>query len=623
MGILENVNSPKDIKNLSIDDLKKLAQEIREIIIDVVSKNGGHLAPNLGVVELTLALHYVFDAPRDKIIWDVSHQVYPHKLITGRRDVFHTLRKLGGISGFATREESIYDPYGAGHASTSLSAALGFAVARDLMGEKYKVVAVIGDGALTGGPAWEALNNIGWLQKDLFIVLNDNEHSIDKNVGGISMYLAKILSSDMYFKFKDEVWNLLGRLPENLSERAREIARKLKESILNLSVPTILFEEIGIKYYGPFNGHDLKQLIENFSRIKKVKGPVIVHVITKKGKGYKPAERDPGTFHGIGPFDKKTGKPYPKKLPRFSKFYAETLVKFAKKDKKIVAITAAMPHGTGLIKFKEEIPERYFDVGIAEMHAVLFSTALALQGLKPFCTIYSTFLQRAFDALIHDTALQKAPVRFAIDRGGVVGDDGPTHQGVFDLSYLRIIPNMVVMAPKDEDELQDMIKTALEYDKGPIAFRYPRGSIFGVKVKEEPQVIPIGKAEVLKEGEDLMILAIGVEAYYAKLALEELNRDFLLINARFVKPIDEELILSYLKTGKFKKILTIEDNTIKGGFGSAVLEVLAKHNINNVEVKLLGIPDRYIQHGSRDELLHILKLDKDGIKEVIKEFMKL
>jgi len=632
MGYLENINSPEDLKKLSIGELEVLASEIREYIVDVVSKNGGHLAPNLGAVELTLALHYVFDSPKDKIIWDVGHQAYAHKIITGRREAFKTLRKLNGISGFLKRSESPHDIFGAGHASTALSAALGFAFARDLKGENYKVVAVIGDGALTGGMALEALNNIGHLKKDLIIVLNDNEMSIAENVGAISNYLAKIVTSPKYYKLKEELWEFLDRIPSQfLSKRLKELAKKLKENIKSLAVPTILFEELNIEYVGPINGHDLEQLIETFSRIKRVKsGPVLIHVLTRKGKGYKPAEENPEFFHGLGPFEKETGKPIKtSELPSYTSIFRKAIVDIAEKDEKVVAITAAMALGTGLDLFREKFPQRFVDVGIAEQHAVTFAAGLALNGFKPFACIYSTFLQRAFDQLIHDVGIQKIPVRFVMDRGGLVGEDGATHHGVFDYAYLRIIPNFVVMAPKDEDELVDMLYTMWQYDKGPITIRYPKGNVVGVPIKENPETIPIGSWEVVygKGFKDIVVLAIGSMVHPSIKVAKKLGNEGIpvtVINARFVKPLDYSLIKEIMESSP-KLIVTVEEGNLPGGFGSAILEHL--HASFSTKEKLppvhrIGIPDTFIEHGSRDELLAILNLNENGIYNTIKNLVE-
>jgi 1-deoxy-D-xylulose-5-phosphate synthase len=631
MALLEKIDSPKDIKKLSLKELYQLAQELREYIVDVVSKNGGHLAPNLGAVELTLALHYVFDSPKDKLIWDVGHQAYAHKIITGRREAFKNLRKLNGISGFLKRSESEHDIFGAGHASTALSAALGFAVARDLKGENYKVVAIVGDGALTGGMALEALNNIGHLKKDLIIVLNDNEMSIAENVGAISNYLSKIVTSPKYYKAKEELWEFLEKIPSHfLSKRLRELAKKIKENLKSFAVPTILFEELGIEYVGPLNGHDLEQLIETFSRIKRVKtGPILIHVLTRKGKGYKPAEENPEFFHGLGPFDKETGKPLKTSdKPSYTSIFRKAIVDLAEKDDKVVAITAAMPLGTGLDLFRERFPNRFFDVGIAEQHAITFAAGLALNGLKPFACIYSTFLQRAFDQLIHDIGIQKIPVRIVMDRGGIVGEDGATHNGVFDYAYLRIIPNFVVMAPKDEDELVDMLYTMLHYEEGPITVRYPKGSVVGVPMKESPEIIPIGTWEKLwgKDFKDIVIVATGSMVYPALFAAKRLESEGIqttVINGRFIKPLDSQMLREIIESSP-KAIITVEEGNLPGGFGSAVNEQIIhisrgkKFNIHNI-----GLPDTFIEQGAREEILKLYLLDEEGIYNQIKAYLEL
>ncbi len=625
MGLLEKIDSPEDLKKLSIDELNQLASEIRRYLIEVLSKNGGHVAPNLGAVELTLALHYVFNSPIDKLVWDVGHQAYVHKIITGRREAFKTIRQYGGISGFLKRDESPHDIFGAGHAGTALSAAMGIAIARDMKGEDWKVVAIVGDGALTAGMALEALNQIGQLKKDMIIVLNDNKMSIDENVGALSNYFARLVTSPVYNKFKEDVWELLGRLPSRyLSLRAREVARKIKETLQHFAVPSILFEELGYRYVGPFDGHDIKLLIDNFERVKNLKGPTIVHVLTVKGKGYKPAEKNPEYFHGLGPFDPETGKPLPKKdkRPRYTKVFGQTLLEYARKDPKIVAITAAMPLGTGLNYIRDELPDQYIDVGIAEQHAVTLAGGLAVEGMKPFATIYSTFLQRAFDQIIHDIALQNLPVRFAIDRGGLVGEDGPTHHGVFDLSYLRMIPNMVVMAPRDAEQLRDMIRTAVEYDMGPIAFRYPRDKVpFEPDYSREPQPVPIGKAEIMKEDGDILLVAIGsmvLPSLDAANALAERGINIKVVDARFVKPLDEELLLDLAADAK--AIVTVEENVLAGGFGSAILELLSSRGIRK-PVLNIGLPDRFIEHGPRSKLLEVVGLTPEGISAKITEFL--
>jgi 1-deoxy-D-xylulose-5-phosphate synthase len=620
--ILPRINSPDDLKGLSVRELEELASEIREFIIDTISKVGGHLGASLGVVELTLAVHYVFNAPRDKIIWDTGHQGYVHKIITGRRDVFHTIRQFKGISGFLKRSESIYDVFGAGHASTSISAALGIATARDFDGQDYKVVAIIGDGAMTAGLAYEAMNNAGVLKKNLIVILNDNNMSISPNVWAVSKYFTELIASSHYNKLKSFVWDLTGQL-DSVGDRIRKLAARVEGGVKAIITPGMLFEALGFRYFGPVNGHNIQKLIRILSEIKNLNGPILLHVITQKGKGYKPAEEDEQKLHGVTPFDKVTGKMYKSDKPQppsYTKVFGEAVVQLARQNSKIVGITAAMPEGTGLNILKKEIPERFFDVGIAEQHAVTFSAGLATEGYIPICAIYSTFLQRAFDQIIHDVALQHLHVVFALDRAGLVGADGPTHHGAFDLSYLRLIPNMVIMAPKDESELRDMLYTATIYNKGPVAIRYPRGNGVGVPLKENFDLIEIGKAEILREGNDIAILAVGSMVYPSLKASEKLSSygiDAMVVNMRFVKPLDEEL-LDYVFE-RFDKVVTVEENTIRGGFGSAVLEYAAMRGVKNVKFLIHGIPDEFIEHGTQNELWGVLKLDPDGIVERIVE----
>ncbi len=622
MNLLDKINSPTDLKKLKIKELEELTNEIRKKIIEVTAKNGGHVAPNLGVVELTLALHYVFNAPKDKIIWDVGHQCYTHKLITGRRKLFHTLRKKGGISGFPKREESPYDVFGTGHAGTSLSAAFGLATARDILGEDYNVIAVIGDGSLISGMALEALNHIGASGKDLIIVLNDNGMSIAKNPGAIALYLNRIITMPFYKRLRAKVWNALGKLPSGKREKARKIARMIEKRAKGFLIPGLWFEELGFHYFGPLNGHDLKGLISFFKRIEDIHGPILVHVLTKKGYGFEIAQKNPELFHGVGPFDLKSFGIIKKDNKKsFSAFFGDTLVEFAEKDKRIVAITAAMCLGTGLLKFREKFPDRFFDMGITEEHCATFAAGLTLRGLKPVFAIYSTFLQRAFDQVIHDIALQKLPVIFCIDRAGLVGEDGPTHHGTFDVSYLRFIPNFVISAPKDEDELRDLLYTALHYQKAPFAIRYPRSVVVGVQVKEKPKIINIGEWEILREGKDVCILAMGSMVYPSLDASKILGKNGIsaaVINARFIKPMDEKLLEKISK--RFKKIVTVEENAIKGGFGSAVLEFFEQRKIKK-DVLRIGIPDRFIEHGPRDRLLYEIGLTKEGISERVKMFL--
>ncbi|MCD6255877.1 MAG: 1-deoxy-D-xylulose-5-phosphate synthase [Deltaproteobacteria bacterium] len=620
--VLDRINSPKDLKSLSLPELKQLANEIRKEIIQTVAKTGGHLAPNLGTVELTIALHYVFDTPRDKIIWDVGHQCYCHKILTGRRNSFHTLRQFRGISGFPNPKESPYDVFGTGHASTSISAALGISTAEYLKNDNGKVIAVIGDGAMTGGMAFEALNQAGELERDLIVVLNDNKMSISPNVGALSSFLSRKLTGRTFRRFKKEIERFLSSLPGG--ENIIHIVKKSEDSIKTLFTPGMLFLALRFDYLGPVDGHRLEALIKTFKHAREMSGPILIHVLTVKGKGYKPAEQDPTSFHGIGKFKIVPEAPYKvnhkidDKRPTYTEIFAKTLVDLAKSDKRIVGITAAMPEGTGLFLFKKDFPDRFFDVGIAEQHAVTFAAGLATQGLKPVVAIYSTFLQRAYDQIIHDVCLQDLPVVFAIDRGGIVGGDGPTHHGLFDLSYLRIIPNMIVMSPKDENELRHMLKTAIEY-QGPIALRYPRGKGFGVNLDETLKKIPIGEAELITPGEDLAILAIGHMVYPALDAVRMLQREGIyptLVNARFVKPIDKSLLLKLSRNCKC--IVTIEENVITGGFGTAVMEALQELNIQ-IPVKRLGLPDIFVEHGPQSTLREMYGLHVEGIYTFIKE----
>ena len=622
-GLLNKIDSPKDIKKLNYDALKELAQEIRDYMIEVISKNGGHLAPNLGVVELTLALHKVFNCPKDKIIWDVGHQSYIHKIITGRREAFKTLRQYNGLSGFPKIQESEYDAFGTGHSSTSISAALGMAIARDLKGEDNEVIAVIGDGSMTGGMAYEALNNAGDLQKKLIIILNDNEMSIAKNVGAMSDYLYQLRTAKTYTRIKKDLEGWLKH--KNYGENIINIVRRVKGSVKYLLVPGSVFEHLGFKYYGPVDGHDLEHLVEVLEVAKATPGPVIIHVITKKGKGYEPAEKSPNKFHGTGPFDIATGKKItkPGAPVTYTEVFGKTLVDIAKDDKKIVAITAAMPDGTGLNYFADAYPDRFFDVGIAEQHAVTAAAGMAAAGLHPVVAVYSTFMQRAFDSVLHDICMQNLPVVLGLDRAGLVGDDGYTHHGVFDYSYLRLMPQMTIMAPKDENELRHMLATAVNFN-GPIALRYPRGSGLGVEITEPLHTLPIGKAEEIKTGSDVCLWAVGSmvdEAVKAAEALAEQGISAGVVNMRFVKPLDTELLV---KTAlQCKNIVTLEEGTVEGGAGSAVLEELNDNGlVGKVKVLNLGIPDKYIPHGDKKLLLRDIGLDHDSIVKRIAEFLK-
>jgi len=612
-SLLTTIDCPQDLKSLSIKELYQLAEEIREEIICTVSQNGGHLAPNLGAVELTLALHYVFDAPDDMIIWDVGHQAYAHKLLTGRRERFQTIRTHGGISGFPKRSESPYDAFGVGHASTSISAALGLASGKFIKGDTNRVIAVIGDGSMTGGMAFEGLNQAGHLERDLIVILNDNEMSIAPNVGALSSFLSRKMTSKLAVRIKKDVATLLGSIP-GIGDDILQWAKKGEDSVMTFFTPGMLFEALKFEYIGPIKGHQLDRLIEAFSNAKNLGGPVLVHALTTKGKGYRPAECDPSKFHGLGMFEVSTGQPI-KKLgaPSYTKIFGQTMVRLAEEDEKIVAITAAMPEGTGLSQFAALYPERFFDVGICEQHAVTFAAGLAIEGFKPVVAIYSTFLQRAYDQVVHDICLQNLPVTFVMDRGGLVGEDGPTHHGVFDLSYLRHIPNMVLMAPADENELQWMLKTALEC-KGPAALRYPRGTATGGSMDPEIRTLEIGKGEVLSKGNDLAIIAIGNTVWPSVEAAKELEKERIraaVVNCRFVKPLDRELIVQTAQ--QHNRILTVEENALQGGFGGAVLELLAEEGITGVQVVRLGVGDQFVEHGSQQVQRSMCSIDTPGI----------
>lgn len=619
MQYLQQIKNPDDMKHLKISELKVLAQEIRKEIVEVVSQNGGHLAPNLGAVELTIALHAVFHTPEDKIVWDVGHQAYVHKLLTGRYEQFSTIRTYGGLSGFPKRSESVHDIFGAGHSSTSISAATGLMKARDLRGEHYNVIAVIGDGAMTGGMAFEALENAGHMNSNLIVVLNDNEMSIDPNVGAMAEYLSRVRSNPSYTKSKEEVEVLLKKIPA-IGDRMFQAADKLKDSLKYMLVPGVLFEEFGFKYYGPVNGHDLSALLTVLDNVKNMNCPVLIHVVTRKGKGYEPAEKNPDLFHGVGAFDIATGQVKQKStVPSYTAIFGKTLTALGKDDKRIVGITAAMGKGTGINLFQEQFPERTVDVGIAEQHAVTMAAAMALDGLKPVVAIYSTFLQRAYDQILHDVALQKAPVVFCLDRAGIVGDDGPTHHGVYDIAYLRHIPGMVCMAPKDENELRYMLYSALQYDC-PVAIRYPRGAGLGVPIEEALQLLPLGKAEILQRGSGVTLLAYGsmvqVARQVAELLEQEVSVKATIVNARFVKPLDTEIILSCVAAGDL--LVTMEEHALAGGFGSAVLELLNEQGANVGQVLRIGIDDEFVPHGKTELLKSLVGLDARSIVDKIK-----
>ncbi|MGB8347625.1 MAG: 1-deoxy-D-xylulose-5-phosphate synthase [Ktedonobacteraceae bacterium] len=634
--ILDSIDTPDQLRALSVAQMRKLAQEIRQEIIEKVSVKGGHLAPNLGVVELTMALHRVFDTPRDLLIWDIGHQAYVHKLLTGRRDRFHSIRQFGGLSGYLRRDESEYDVFGASHASTSISAALGFAAARDLRGEQYKVIAVIGDGALTGGMALEAINNAGSLKKNLIIILNDNEKSISDNVGAIHLSMSKarhVETTRSYQRLRAMAKGSIEKLPV-VGDKAREAAGRAEMSFKHFMLPSksgTIFEELGFKFFGPFDGHDIPLMLDVFENVKHIEGPVIVQVMTTKGKGWDFAEQDATKWHGPGAFDYKTGiiKKNLNDPPTYTDVFADTLVELAGKDESIVGITAAMAEGTGLYKLQRRFPERYFDVGIAEQHGVTFAAGLAAAGMRPVAAIYSTFLQRAFDQVIHDVCMQNLHVVFALDRAGIVGEDGQTQHGVFDIAFMRMIPNMKVMAPKDENELRHMLYTALYMD-GPVGLRYPRGKALGVPLDAELRALEIGKAELLSpstlelaERQDCTVLAYGSTVAQAELAAKELAEEGIsvaVVNARWAKPLDEEVILRLAKGTR--RLVTIEDHVVAGGFGSAVLELLASQHVHDVDVRVIGCPDRPIEHGAPSILRELVGISSANIKDVVRDMVR-
>lgn len=618
--VLSKVDYPADLRKLNLDELQQLCGEIRHLIIETVEKTGGHIAPSLGAVELAVSLHYVLNTPEDKLIWDVGHQAYAHKIITGRKNKFHTLRQHKGISGFLKPDESEYDTFGAGHASTSISAAAGFAVARELKGGDYRIVTVIGDGSLTGGLAYEGINNIYRIKKQFLIVLNDNEMSISRNVGLMSYYLTKIRVNPSYIKFRNEVWNTLGKLPRG-SNLLRLLGRKIDESIKNFFVPGLLFEELGLKYYGPIDGHDLEQLITTLNKVKDLPFPALLHVVTKKGKGLSDAEEDPTKFHGIGPIkvDPNTKE---KNGISFSKVFGKVACEVGEKYPDTVFITAAMCEGTGLSEFARKFPDRFFDVGIAEGHAVTFAAGLAMDGMRPIVAIYSTFLQRSYDQLIHDVALQNLPVVFAMDRAGIVGEDGPTHHGAFDISYLNVIPNMIISAPKDGNELRNLVLTALNQKGNPFAIRYPRGKTPVFDEDMEPKFLEIGKWEVLREGEKVAILAVGVMADVAEKACDQLSNEGInpgLVYVRFIKPFDEKILKSVLE--KYDVVITVEENALKGGFGVHIVKFVEDLGIDTKIVNL-GIPDKFVEQGPRNLLLKEIGLSSENIARKIKELLR-
>jgi 1-deoxy-D-xylulose-5-phosphate synthase len=620
--LLENINSPADLKKLKPEQLPLLADEVRAFLLETVSNTGGHLGSNLGTVELTIALHYCFNSPADRIVWDVGHQAYTHKILTGRRDRFPTQRQYKGLSGFPKRCESEHDAFGVGHSSTSISAALGMAAAADLAGRKNHAIAVIGDGSLTGGMAFEGLNQAGHLKKNLIVILNDNEMSISKNVGAFSSFISRKMTGRYFRDLKKEMQGLLKQIPA-IGSDILHFAKRAENSLKGFLTPGSLFEALGFDYLGPLEGHNLGQLVEVFNNINALDGPLLVHVMTTKGKGYKPAEETPDKYHGVGVFDIVTGKGASKPAaPTYTEVFGETLVHLAEQDPKIVAITAAMPDGTGLNRFARQFPERVFDVGIAEQHAMTFAAGLAADGFRPVVAIYSTFVQRAYDQVFHDICLQGLGVTISMDRGGLVGDDGPTHHGVFDLSYLRHLPGLTLMAPRDENELRRMLRTAISAG-APMALRYPRGAGFGVPLDDEITMLEIGRGELLAEGSDLCIVAIGATVLSARAAADLLKAKGIsagVVDARFVKPLDSDLIRSVARTTG--RILTVEENALQGGFGSAVLELLSDSGLHDVAVRRLGIPDRYIEHGSQAQLRKDVGIDAEGIAAAAEEFLK-
>ena len=620
--ILDNINYPADLKSLSISELKKLAKEIRKYTITTVEKTGGHLASTLGAVELTIALHYIYDTPKDKLVWDVGHQGYAHKILTGRKDKLDTIRQYGGLCGFLALNESEYDAFGAGHASTSISAAFGIASAREHNNEDYKVVAIIGDGALTGGLAFEGLINAGNSRKQLLVILNDNTMSISPNVGAMRSYLTKIVTNPLYNRVRDEIWKTTSSLPKG-KRITRKVLRKIEESLKSFMAPGLLFDEFGLRYFGPINGNNLEQMVSTLENIKDINTPVLLHIVTKKGKGMHLAESDPVTFHGVSPNNGKSKKSNEEKIevPSFQNAFGEIACEISRNRDDTVCITAAMKEGTGLVPFSKEFPERFYDVGIAEGHAVTFSAGLAVQGVRPIVAIYSTFLQRAYDHIIHDVALQNLPVIFCLDRAGLVGEDGATHHGMLDIAYSKCIPNLIVSAPKDGNELRNIMYTALDQNKNPFMIRYPRSSSFVFDKNGQADIIPIGKWEKVATGKDIAILAVGSMVKPSLEAALDLNNENIsceVINCRFIQPMDEEYLTSIIK--KFNKIITVEEGVINGGFGSGVSAWLTDNNYSG-NIKRIGIPNEFITHGNRDLLLNKIGLDKTGIVKKIKDFL--
>ncbi|MFZ4619723.1 MAG: 1-deoxy-D-xylulose-5-phosphate synthase [Bacteroidota bacterium] len=624
---LQFIDTPDDLRKLDVSSLRTVCSEVRDFLVDSVSKTGGHLGAGLGAVELTVALHYVFNTPVDKLVWDTGHQAYPHKILTGRKNRLHTIRQKDGLSGFLRRDESDYDTFGAGHANTAISAALGMAAARDFAHKDYKVVAIVGDGSLTGGMAYEGLNNAGVLKKDMIVILSDNKMvSLSANnptLWSLHNYFSEALTHPTYNKFKANVWDLTGKL-DTFGDRLRSVAGKLERGVKAVVTPGMMFEAMGFRYFGPFNGHNIVKLVEILQHVKELKGPILLHLNTEKGKGYEPAERDASKLHGVTPFDKGTGiSPKSSAPAAYTKIFGNALVEICRKNDKVVGITAAMPDGTGLDILQKAIPERFFDVGIAEQHAVTFAAGMATEGYIPVVAIYSTFLQRAFDQIVHDVSLQDLHVIFVMDRAGLVGADGPTHHGALDLSFLRCIPNMIIMAPKDENELRDMLYTAVQQKNCPVAIRYPRGNSLGLPLKSEFENLLVGKSETVRKGKDVAILAIGTSVSQSLSAAEILEKDGIdaeVVNMRFVKPLDIECLKDIAQ--RFKNIVTVEENSVVGGFGSAVLEAVSAEGLTNVNVKVHGLVDGYVAQGTPVELMHMTKLDAEGISQIVKQFLK-
>ncbi len=621
--LLNTINSPDDLKKIPRNELPQLAQEIRDCIIHTVSKTGGHLSPNLGVVELTIAIHYCFNSPEDRVIWDVGHQAYTHKLLTGRRKNFASLRQFGGVCGFPNIKESPHDAFSTGHSGTSISAAAGYICGKDTKGENGKVIAVIGDGSMTSGISFEGLNHAGGMKKNMLVILNDNEMSISPNVGALSSYLNQILTGKLFHKMKDEIDGLLESIP-GVGKQISQFAHRVEEQVKGIFVPGRIFEDLGFDYIGPIDGHNLDHLIDAFENVKELKGPHLIHTVTKKGKGYQPAENRSSSFHGIAPFNVETGNVLKKKNapPSYTSIFSDAITQLAREDEKIIGITAAMADGAGLAEFAKEFPDRFYDVGIAEQHATSFAAGLALEGFKPVASIYSTFLQRALDQILLDVCLMNLPVTFVADRAGIVGEDGPTHQGVFDLTLFRSFPNMIVMSPKDENELRRMLKTAIDHP-GPALVRYPRGSGRGVKLDEKIVPIKIGKAEIVREGEKAAVFAIGHMLHPALQAAEALKKegfDIAVINTRFVKPLDGKIIEKFVKKANY--LFTVEENMLQGGFGSAVMEFLEGNGLWGIPIKRIGLPDSFIEQGAPHILRKKYGLDAEGIANSIRKALE-